>query len=732
MLFAFTNGAYALPKCVGSWSAATWNNCFGTFTWASGDKHVGEYKDGKRNGQGTYTFGPNSEWAGDKYVGEYKDDKRNGQGTYTFANGNKYVGEYKDGKKSGQGTFTWANGDNYIGEYKDGKRNGQGTLTYGPNSEWAGDKYVGEYTYGKRTGQGTYTFSNGTIKEGIWKDDKFQYAKKGPSGNTQYSLLKNTFKKYVLSDRKQIQSALKTLRLYFGSIDGIWGPNTQRAVLSYASNKGINTKDPYNVYRSILNTQTASGSSNDLAVKLDSQICKMATFGSPKKWETGHFSNYVTEAKKRGLSCGVGTQTALGASTLPKCVGSWSNNWTNCQGTYTFPSGEKYVGEFKDDKRHGQGTYTYANGNKYVGEYKDDKMYGQGTFTFASGEKWVGEWENDNLNGYAITYNADGSINQEGIFKDDVFQYAQEGPADNTQTATNIQKTCSNDPTACTVFQLCSNALVFSDGELNWSTSSDGLKYVQEAKKNGVSCNVKEQKPKPDLNKTYKVASGTGFYVSNTGHLITNDHVVDGCKDIKVQSNGADISTVLLATDPKNDLALLKANHTPSIYFSISDQDPEEVQDVIVAGYPFGDAISSAIKFTQGIVSSLAGIGNDYSQFQIDAALQPGNSGGPIVDIYGNILGVAVAKLDFKKIMDDYGVVAENTNFGIKASAVRNLMVGNSIEVKSPKSETMTTSELVKSIKAGTVHLTCWMTMAQIDEMIKAEDSKVLFNKFSK
>jgi hypothetical protein len=437
--------------------------------------------------------------------------------------------------------------------------------------------------------------------------------------------------------------------------------------------------------------------------------------------------NYVGEFKN-GKYDGQGTNTFADGENY---VGEWKDGKRNGQGTNTFASGDKHVGEHKDGKRNGQGIYTYANGNKYVGEYKDGKMNGQGTFAFADGDKYLGEYKDDKMYGQG-TYTFAGGTIKEGIWKDDKFQYAQKGPTDNTQTAINIQKPCSDDPTACTVFQLCSNAIIFSDGELNWSTSSDGLKYVEEAKKNGLSCNIKEQKPKVDLNKTYKVASGTGFYVSNTGHLITNDHVVDGCKDIKVQSNGVDIDTVLLATDPKNDLALLKANHTPSIYFSISDKDPEELQDVIVAGYPFGDDISSSIKFTQGIVSSLAGIGNDYSQFQIDAALQPGNSGGPIVDIYGNILGVAVAKLDFKKIMDDYGVVAENTNFGIKASAVRNLMFGNSVKVKSPKSETITTSELVKSIKAGTVHLTCWMTVAQIDALIKEESGKVLFNKFSK
>ena len=340
-----------------------------------------------------------------------------------------------------------------------------------------------------------------------------------------------------------------------------------------------------------------------------------------------------------------------------KCVGSYSvTTWTNCFGTYTYtngdyvvhgktekervrglytyPNGDKHVGDYQNDKRNGQGITTWINGDRYVGGYKDNKRHGQGTYTYANGAKEVGAWENNKLNGYGITYYADGSINKEGIFKDNKFQYAENKSSNNTKIA---QQTCNDDPTFCTVAQLCSKASTFSGGKKVWRTTYATRKYVEEAKNNGLSCNVpavvKVEKPKPDLNKTYKVASGTGFYVSNAGHVITNDHVVDGCKDIKVQSTGTDISTVILATDPKNDLALLKASHTPSMYFSISNNDPEELQDVIVAGYPFGDAFSSTIKFTQGVVSSLAGIGNDYSQFQIDAAIQPGNSGGPIVDI---------------------------------------------------------------------------------------------------
>ena len=92
----------------------------------------------------------------------------NGQGTYTWANGDKYVGEYMNSVKHGQGTYTYASGDKYVGEYMNDITHGQGTYT------WAnGDKYVGENMNGMMHGQGTYTSANGTIKKGLWKNDEF-------------------------------------------------------------------------------------------------------------------------------------------------------------------------------------------------------------------------------------------------------------------------------------------------------------------------------------------------------------------------------------------------------------------------------------------------------------------------------------------------------------------------------------------------------------------------------
>ena len=94
----------------------------GTYTFANGDKYVGEMNYGAMHGQGTYTFGN-----GDKYVGEFKRGQRTGKGTYTYFDGDKYVGEVIDGKQCGQGIYTFANGNKFVGEFKDGKFNGGDT-----------------------------------------------------------------------------------------------------------------------------------------------------------------------------------------------------------------------------------------------------------------------------------------------------------------------------------------------------------------------------------------------------------------------------------------------------------------------------------------------------------------------------------------------------------------------------------------------------------------------------
>ena len=124
--------------------------------------------------------------------------------------------------------------------------------------------------------------------------------------------------------------------------------------------------------------------------------------------------------------------------------------------------------------------------------------------------------------------------------------------------------------------------------------------------KNGLSCNVEvaETKPKEEV---FNVTLRTGFYVSNAGHLITNDHVITGFARVKLTLRGKQIEALVVARDRQNDLAILKDNEKPQYIFLISKENPYPLQEIIVVGCPFGSLVSSLIKFTKGIVSSATG-----------------------------------------------------------------------------------------------------------------------------
>jgi serine protease Do len=183
----------------------------------------------------------------------------------------------------------------------------------------------------------------------------------------------------------------------------------------------------------------------------------------------------------------------------------------------------------------------------------------------------------------------------------------------------------------------------------------------------------------------------------------------------------------VITHDSHNDLALLKGNFKPSTVLPLSRDNPPLLQAIYVAGFPFGQKISSSIKVTRGIVSSLTGIGNNVSEIQIDAALQPGNSGGPIIDGNGNVVAVAVAKLNLMTAVENWGVVPENTNFGVKSTVVVNLLQSNNVKLRAPNTKTVSKTTLGKSMSDATYYLSCWMTMAQIE---KLRTEKVMFSSF--
>lgn len=171
-------------------------------------------------------------------------------------------------------------------------------------------------------------------------------------------------------------------------------------------------------------------------------------------------------------------------------------------------------------------------------------------------------------------------------------------------------------------------------------------------------------------------SSGTAFFVSEQGHLITNAHVVAGCETLKI--NGRPVS--LLAVDESFDLALLKdAPPETGVVAKFAPRPAGLNADITVAGYPL-TGILSGLNVTRGSVSSLKGLAGDAIRMQISAPVQPGNSGGPAVDSSGRVVGVVVSKLDAKLVADATGDIPQNVNFAVRGEIAKLFMFQNGIE----------------------------------------------------
>lgn len=140
------------------------------------------------------------------------------------------------------------------------------------------------------------------------------------------------------------------------------------------------------------------------------------------------------------LLCFIGSGSAVAQSKLPACP--FFGEKHNCFGSYTFPSGSKYVGEFKANKLEGQGTYSFANGDKYVGEFKANMRNGKGTLTLVNGNKYIGEYKNGKRSGNGTLFAAGGHIISEGVWDDDKFvkQLTVSAPEQSTKSPVNIQQ----------------------------------------------------------------------------------------------------------------------------------------------------------------------------------------------------------------------------------------------------------------------------------------------------
>jgi serine protease Do len=230
------------------------------------------------------------------------------------------------------------------------------------------------------------------------------------------------------------------------------------------------------------------------------------------------------------------------------------------------------------------------------------------------------------------------------------------------------------------------------------ATASCHNKYVEASARTGT-----DRRPRQKGG-----SSGTGFIVSSTGHVATNHHVVDNCTAIKVVPVGAPATTAyIVARDKTNDLAILKTSIAPTVVPALRAQ-MRVGESVSVFGFPLSGILSASGNFTTGIVTAITGIADDTRFVQISAPVQPGNSGGPLIDKYGNVVGVIVGKLDALNVAAATRDIPQNVNFAIKSSIAINFMEANGVLPNAAARSLELPSEAIADLaKLFTVQVLC-------------------------
>lgn len=202
-------------------------------------------------------------------------------------------------------------------------------------------------------------------------------------------------------------------------------------------------------------------------------------------------------------------------------------------------------------------------------------------------------------------------------------------------------------------------------------------------------------------------STGSGFFVTPAGHLITNAHVVQNCKLVAL-AGGGELNVV--DVDVSSDLALLKSveNSTHASLIIRQGRGVRLADGVVVAGYPLTGLLSSGLNVTTGAVSALAGPDDDRRLFQMTAPVQPGNSGGPVLDTSGNLVGVVVAKLNAVAVASINGDIPQNVNFAISLGTLQAFLDANVVEYGTRAStEPKSNADVAEIARASTVQIEC-------------------------
>ncbi|HXR48385.1 MAG TPA: tetratricopeptide repeat-containing serine protease family protein [Candidatus Limnocylindrales bacterium] len=202
------------------------------------------------------------------------------------------------------------------------------------------------------------------------------------------------------------------------------------------------------------------------------------------------------------------------------------------------------------------------------------------------------------------------------------------------------------------------------------------------------------------------VASGTGFFITDDGYLISNYHVVKDATKVRLLTSAGLIDAKVVQVDAANDLALLKADGRFAPLPIAASRSVNLGGTVATVGFPDIGLQGFAPKLAKGEIASLSGAADDPRYFQISVPVQPGNSGGALVDDWGNVIGIVSAKLDASVALAASGALPENVNYAVKSSFLLSFLESVpavSAKLKAPNTKDEKFEDVVKSAQAAAV-----------------------------
>ena len=607
-----------------------------------------------------------------------------------YADGAVYEGDMDcQGYPTGQGVMRMPDGSFYSGSWRQGYYHGYG------RSEAAGEVYQGEFFQGDLTGQGTYWYQDGSIAEGKFKSGllngrgKFQVA--------DGSILEGVFKDGTLSKGVAISA----------NGESVWRGSFENGQLISGFHKNKNGEYSGKFKNGLLNGAGEKVVYDARGVIQASWSGNFVDGQLQGKYDASFYTNGNLDYSEKG-----NMQDGVAIDLLQRDFVDGSKEKIEYLGKIAFTS-----------------TFQFANGSVFFTEIDDNGwlLTNRWLKPPTKREKW--EYETLQLS-FPTKHEAEQAQNAltqgssvDSIAKNydiPVRQITIFGKSENQpeQYINDYYKKLfisleSAEEGSLLNGPLCDSAPANSD-------SIDVCDVIFVSKIRPKFSEKKKPKSPKIINQNephqlVHAASGSGFFITENGVAVTNSHVIHDCERVTANISGRRVGSQILADDKINDLAILKFDVKSPSYLKLAYENGQLMDEVYVAGYPFGDAISSSLKVTRGIVSSVAGLGNNFSQMQIDAALQPGNSGGPVVNQNGEVVGVAVAKLDFKKVMENFGALPEDTNFAVKLSVLNSILDGLGIRVEEVAEKEKSSKELAQILTNSTLNLSCFMNRAKLD-----------------